>query len=93
MKYTRDGHVLVATGDDGAVHRLDAVSLTKQRAAVLAQRDRELLARTAELAEIDELLGHCERLGIPLNGERADRAPKSLLKRIWAFVTKPRGLI
>ena len=38
--------------------------LTAQRAAIVAQRDRDNAQRDIEIAEVDALLANCERLNI-----------------------------
>lgn len=94
MKYERiSDHILGVTDADGVLRKFDGVFLTKQHKAIVKQRDRELKARERELQEVEELLHQCERLRIRVQEADLPQKKKSLAKRIWAFLTKPRGLL
>lgn len=106
-KYARhDAHTLRVTKQDSeTVHHIGLGALRKQRASIVAQRDRDAARYASELAEVDEMIEACQVAGItePLKAAplpatlnelmQLPELPKlPLLKRIWAFLKKPRML-
>lgn len=60
----RDIRTLQAVRDDGSVTEYNYEFLQRQRQRIKTQRANEIAMRDAELAEVEELLRHCDRLGI-----------------------------
>lgn len=60
----RDTRTLQAVRDDGSVTEYNYEFLQRQRQRIKTQRANELAMRESELAEVEELLRHCDRLGV-----------------------------
>lgn len=78
----QDDRTLVVTVD-GVDYRYTPDFLRRQRRAIIAQRDREAEQRAAELAEVDELLAACARLGV--TGRGTARTATVPLERLGVY--------